>query len=75
MKRIIIAIALAAGLGALTLAAAPARADERWDGRGRVHEEHDRRAYARQYERRHERRVRRDDDRYYGSYEGYPRWR
>jgi hypothetical protein len=53
MKRIIATI-LAGGLGALTLAAAPAHADEGrpYDGRDGVHQEYNRRAPPQRHDRR-----------------------
>jgi Ni/Co efflux regulator RcnB len=69
MRRII-AMVLAGGLSAATLAAAPARADERgYDRRDGAHEEYDRRAPPPQRHDRgeHEARDRRDEDAYRGG--------
>ncbi len=78
MKRII-AMVLAGGLSALTLAAAPAHADEvrAYDGRDGVQQQYDRRDRAPQRDDRRERdaRDRRDEDAYRraddGRYDGY----
>jgi hypothetical protein len=78
MKRII-AMVLAGGLSALTLAAAPAHADEgrAYDGRDGVQQQYDRRDRAPQRDDRRERdaRDRRDEDAYRRSdddrYDGY----
>jgi hypothetical protein len=78
MKRII-AVVLVGGLSALTLAAAPAHAEERsYDGRDGVHQEYDRRAPPSRRPDRRDRHARdqRDEDTDrrdgYGRYDGYP---